>query len=265
MIKKFKDYINEELKSDTYYNAAKKLRELGGAHEERGKNILNWVDTSKKRKILEASKPYGEYSMNYQVVSGVYRNTNHTTGKIIEREFNDIYSNKTEYKIDKGDISSVRKSPNKCYISLISCTDFEEDYSPEDIETIIVIYINVFIIDIESGKSVHAFNYEVPIVWADESFKLWGNIRVGVGWNEDESKILFSDRVSAVKFKKMMKRDNIIKLMSCETGYVDQVTGKKENYYDDVLRKFFMEYSTAEEMEKLFKLIESVPVNSLWD
>lgn len=51
MIKKFNDYINEELKDSTYQNAAKKLKELGGAHEKRGKNLLDWIDTAKKKKI----------------------------------------------------------------------------------------------------------------------------------------------------------------------------------------------------------------------
>ncbi len=260
MIKKFNDYINEELKDSTYQNAAKKLKELGGAHEKRGKNLLDWIDTAKKRKSLQE---YGEYSMNYQVVSGIIRRVTINTQRVTEREFTEMYHK--SYKYEKGPqnsttISSLREAPNKCSISSMTCNEFEEECAYED--KIQTIYINLFIVDLESGLSHHAFNYEIPITWSeDNTFKTDGSIRIGVGWNEDESKILFSDRLSAVKFKKMMKRDNIIKLMKCETGYND---GVKENYYD-ILRKFFMEYSTAEEMEKIFKLIESVPVNQLWD
>jgi hypothetical protein len=264
MIKKFNDYINEELKDSTYQSAAKKLKELGGAHEKRGKNLLDWIDTAKKRKSLQE---YGEYSMNYQVVSGTIRRVGLNTRRSTEREFTEMFHKSYRYDKDKGaqnfiTISSLREAPNKCSISAMTCNEFEEECAYED--KIPTIYINLFIVDLESGVSHHAFNYEIPITWSeDNTFKIDGIIRIGIGWNEDESKILFSDRLSAVKFKKMMKRDNIIKLMKCENGY-NQTEGIKENYYD-ILRKFFMEYSTAEEMEKIFKLIESVPVNQLWD
>lgn len=203
--------------------------------------------------------------MNYQVVSGIIRRVGINTRRSTEREFTEMFHKSYKYDKDKGaqnfiTISSLREAPNKCSISSMTCNEFEEECAYED--KIRVIYINLFIVDLESGLSHHAFNYEIPITWSeDNTFKTDDIIRIGVGWNEDESKILFSDRLSAVKFKKMMKRDNIIKLMKCETGYND---GVKENYYD-ILRKFFMEYSTAEEMEKIFKLIESVPVNQLWD
>ncbi len=272
MIKKFNDYINEELKDATYQNAAKKLKELGGAHEKRGKNLLDWIDTAKKRKSLQE---YGEYSMNYQVVSGTIRRVGINTRRSTEREFTEMSHKSYKYENKSSGtgaqnfitISSLREAPNKCSISAMTCNEFEEEEENSDYNEsakIRTIYINLFIVDLESGLSHHAFNYEIPITWSkDNTFKIDGSIRIGVGWNEDESKILFSDRLSAVKFKKMMKRDNIIKLLKCENGY-NQTEGIKENYYD-ILRKFFMEYSTAEEMEKIFKLIESVPVNQLWD
>ncbi len=277
MIKKFKDYINEELKADTYKSAAKKLKELGGAHEKRGKNLLDWVDTIDKRKLLEKGKSYGDFYMNYQVISGVAKYKNSNLRITTEREFTEIFHKKYQY--NKGldtIISSIKEAPNKCYISSMACDEFEE-YPTEEIYGLDKIHIIVFIIDIESGAQTHAFTYEIPITWLnDNTFKLIDDINIGSGWNADESKILFSDRLNAVKFKKMMTRDNIINLLNCcETGgmypfgsmsasEVEPTVSQYENYYD-VLRNFFMEYSTAEEMEKIFKLIESVPINKLWN
>lgn len=266
MIKSFKDYINEELKPSTYEDAAKKLNKLGGTHKERGENLLKWVDIVKKKKSTERSKQYGEYSMNYQVISGISRKINTTTREPINYEFTEIYHKGYNYKQPiNTDIISVMKGPNKCYISAISCTNPEEEYTPEDMTLIQNIDFCVWIIDTESGISSSAFNYQIPIKWLDnETFELEGTIDIDSGWNDDESRILFSDRVNAVRFKRMLKRDNIIKLLNFESGYIDDFTGKKETYYD-CLRKFFMEYSTSEEMEKAFKLIESVPINKLWD
>lgn len=111
--------------------------------------------------------------------------------------------------------------------------------------------IDLFVHGIPEDDRVHEtfemFMISISLDWiSDEEFKLSDK---NISLYEMENGIIkFSDRKSAMKFKNIFDKKTVNKRIS---GF-------------DELRNFFMEFSSAEELYKLFDKIKSISTNDLY-
>lgn len=232
MIKNFIEYIKEELKDKTYMSAYHKLKRLGGVHTQRANNIRNWV---------VKSKSLGEVNVYLKIVET--QQINSINKRItIHKELYPM-----DHQIDSNE-KIIKEGPLNCYLSYVGLTDsFEDEYdlNSETIsEELIYLMFNVFVYNEEVSESANIFNFEVKLNWiSNEQFEV-EYLKMTDTWDDFETKILFSDRRSALVFKNILKSNILLK--------------------DEKLKDLFMKFSTREEFERMNKLFKEFPINQLY-
>jgi hypothetical protein len=243
MIKKFKDFKINELNKSTYMSAALKLRKSG--EKKRASDLEFWAynkDTIK----------FGTFKVN----ADIYQNTDTKLTKYI-------------MPMNKGKKSPVIEGPIDLYLTLdtnLNLGDIDdENTSPFDLvywdasdETefnsiSIIVYGQSF--EHSKGQrlmseyiSSELFTIKLKVEHQiDDSFILTGEVSIEPPlMAEEEDKILFADANSANNFKKHFLNKELLSKI-------------------DGFREFFMEHSSFEEYEKLFKLLNQIPVNQLYN
>lgn len=227
-IKNF-DQFFEELKPSTYMDAASKLKKMSGKHLQRATELEKWA------KIIR------------------YKNleTFQLNGKIFKFQYQSDYSYVTSLDADVS--ITVKQGPIDCYLRHI---DFESDsdlnHKPD------CIWFQFFFIEKESSIIFHAFSFEIDLKWGkDEEGDIFtvDNIKVIFGLNENDDKILFSNRKDAYRFRKDVLNKKAIK---------DNLKGEFYDHYNKLV-EFFQSYSTAKEFDSLLDKISNININQLWD
>lgn len=237
---RFDDFNINELNSVTYHSAAKGLRKLN--HTKRADNLLHWATVSEWRHL-------GLFNVNIHILE---------RERYDNRSAKDIYfkilaPNTIIPSSNRGDRPGIllQSSPISCYLSGAWFVDPKDKYGEiEDIEEeCSAIELSICVIPAEVNESIGIFNIEVKIIWEEGTFNIVeGSVDTVEGVNDWNQKVLFSDRLSARKFKsKFLEEKNIKRILSI-----------------DVIREFFMEYSTADNWDKYMKELQSIPVNKLY-
>ena len=243
MIKKWNDFqkINE-LKHRTYQDAAVKLRRLGGVHKERASKLDQWS-------FISLAKHLGTFNMKFDIQSVEFENW-----KTKEKTWEDcLLPNKITSKNVNRRINMVKEGPLPVYIwgGLVDNPyEFYGD-NPEDNMT----HINCMIgaISEECYNTYYCFFISVKVEWVDDVMKIVpGSAEIDSvhsGDSDVEGIAFFSDRQSALKFKKQfLNQDNMRNMVD---GF-------------DELREFFMEHSTGEEWNNYFNELQLISVNKIY-
>lgn len=234
MIKNFLEYIKEELTDRTYMNAYYKLKRLGGVHSKRANAIRNWV---------AKSQSLGDVNVYLNIVETQRTNTR-TNETSISQELYPM-----DHKLQSNE-KIVKEGPLKCWISYFGLTDaFEDEYNldSEDIsKELNYLLFNVYVYNEDVSEAANIFNFEAKLNWiSDDEFKV-DSLKMTDTWDDFETKILFSDRRSALVFKNFLKSDS-------------NILSKHE-----ILKDVFQRFSTREEMEKLIGLFRNFPISQLY-
>lgn len=234
MIKKFDNFLIEELNPQTYRNAAHFMNKLGGKHSDRAKALFAW---SRRPELSE----YGVFNINMNAYS-------RETSKGMNIEFRG-YKSKQSYELEL-----VKQGPIECTLSDIEIIDPLDNYSSDDVKKSESIFITFYFIptdqELEANYATDCFVFDIRIKWEKEGFDDIMRVShiIVSGNNDTDDKYLFSDRKSAWNFKKkVLNKESLLK------------TNKFKR-----LRDFFMEYSTALELEKFFTLLSSISINKLY-
>lgn len=245
MVKKFTDFISEELKPSTYYKAASMLRQLGGKHISRAKDLEDWI-------IKKRAKEYGEYKININVVETISRDKTNQDKKTID------YWPLSKPVIDNnyGNNRIIKKGPLSSAYTGFDIFDPLDEYTREDMHNLTDIWINFSFKPLEDDTDVFVnpytiscFTIKVSVSWKKENeshFMVVDGIELVSAPNDFESKILFSERKDALKFKRTVLNN----------------LNKEKNY--DYIRQFFLEFSDSEQLEKITSLIKEIPINKLY-
>lgn len=250
-IKKFGNFnpINE-LKWDTYRNAAKKLAAMG--HKNRSAKLI-------KHSFIVGNRDLGEFNVNaiiYEKLSMNYLKKEKekmlfvANSEIITSD-GDLKINKDKSKTNAEYATIVDRGPIPVYISGIAAMDPIEEYGEDEITE--CDHINIFINAIPSkedriSESFELFGISVKIEWIDGKFIINDDEPASLFELGDEI-IKFSDRRSAIKFKNIFDVKNSSKIESMGERIED----------------FFYEYSTHNEWVKFFQKIKSINTNLLYN
>lgn len=244
MIKKWNNFqtINE-LKHRTYQDAAFKLGKLGGVHKERASKLKQWSHIS-------LGKHLGTFNMKFDIQSVKFENWK---TKEITWE-NCLVPNKITHKDFHRNMNMVKEGPLPVYLWGGLVDDPNEIYGdfPQNSMT----HINCMIgtISEECYNTCYCFFISVGVEWIDDVMKIVpGSAEldsVHSGDSDVEGIAFFSDRQSALKFKKQfLNQDNMRTMID---GF-------------DELREFFMEHSGGEEWNNYFKELQSISINKIFN
>ncbi len=253
MIDNFKQF---ELKQSTYLSASKKATKYG--HHNKSDQFDKWshiagsIDGHTKTphelgkfnffaRIFEHSKASytGNNSISYGLpVKKIFR------GNMTLSQFSST--------LDK--ITLSQESPITGYITAINIipddelTENDEGTGSEPAEFIllkvIVTYVdsdNNFIRLMNIQPDSSAFKIKIPITWYDNEFE------ITTAFDVEIDGIVFSDRKSAYKFKKVLS--DIKKIYPGEF---------------EKIREYFMEYSDAKEFDKMLNLLKTIPIHEFY-
>lgn len=238
MIKKFDEFQVNELKFQTYYDAASKLRRKGRIHCDR-------ADKIQKHAYDSLGKHLGAFNMNYDIIEKVAKNYL----KKIDEPMLFIKNTKEEptrlTSLQKAE-TTIQKAPSPTYITGALAPFLEEE--PQTYDEIVFM---IFGIPVHPGykEATDFFGISIPIEWNNDTFSVKkGAARlVDVGEN---GIVKFSDRKSAIKFKTKFLEPNNFKKMCDEI---------------DSLREFFMEHSEATEWDNLLSELRNINTNDLYE
>lgn len=246
-MKKFNEFSINELKSSVFKAAAGKLKKLGGIHISRAHELELWAKIKEKEEDIENGKEYGIFSMNFNITE-IQRAVTTAGKKDIEKTVDiEPMSLKNTHKL-------IKEGPNKAHIITFYFEDWEDlnvDLSKE------LFYLRLMVIIMPTDDKIFeefdAFHILVPIKWTENEFTIDNSKETIVesGWNDWHTKILFSNRIDASKFKrKVLNKSGLDKLIH---------KSSKES-----IRNLFMQHSYAEEIEKFYNKVLEVSVNQLF-
>lgn len=246
-IKKFENFEINESSRDLLKNASKGLREMGKS--ERSNKLEQWA-------LIKDTYKFGTF--NLYVASGVtnldWRGQVSKNGKRID------YFNVSKINNKGLDIYKYEdiKYPTEAYLCNLFTNHIQDDDWQENYEELTdmkkIPITTVFEgIDVRYRKEsqIMPFTILINIEWnTDVQFVVTG-IELENGWSDLDSELgLFTDRKSALSFRKNILNEKVI----------------KDIFYDEFwkpMKDFFFEYSTAKEFEKTFDLLSKMSLNLL--
>ena len=244
MIKKWNNFQPmNELKHSTYQDAAVKLRRLGGVHKERASKLDQWS-------FISLGKHLGTFNMKFDIQSVKFENWK---TKEITWE-NLLIPNKITHKDVHRKMNMVKEGPIPVYLWGGLVDDPNEIYGDFPQNSMTNINCMVGVISEEFYNVAYCFFISVKVEWVDDEMKIVpGSAELDTvhsGDSDVEGIAFFSDRQSALKFKKQfLNQDNMRNMVD---GF-------------DELREFFMEHSSGEEWNNYFKELQSISVNKIFN
>lgn len=241
MIKRFSEFSINELKSDTYRRAATQLRKMGGTHRDRAKNLY-------RHSYIIDSKEFGTFNLNLNITQKLHMN--YITK--VEELMYFVKRPDSQLDVKRGE-KIVENSPISSYITNLAFNDPKDAFSQEEMQDCTTLDFMFFAMPVDEKieEPIELFMLAVPIIWtSDEEFEL-SDAAVEI-WSMDLGIVKFSDRKSANNFKnKCLSQEGLKKLGG--------------SYFTNAIREFFMEYSSATELEKFYQKIKQIPTNSLYE
>jgi len=236
MIKKFDEFKVNELKSSTYYDAARKLRKLGGKHIDKAHRL-------ERHSIIMFGREFGEFNVNLDIIEKMSMNY------LTKKEEMMSFVKQPSEPLSKGE-TMVQKSPISIYITAGLMANPLESFNDDEIQACSAVDIMFFGIpsqDESFTETIELFMLSVPIDWEGETFKI-SDSPVSVAEME-YGVVKFADRKSANKFRSLLSDSDKFK------NLVDGIDG---------MREFFMTYSTGTELDKLYKKLSSMSANTIY-
>jgi hypothetical protein len=243
-----------ELSGEIYHAAASKLTKKGGIHKDRADAIRDWASRKRLESMITKYKEVGLFSVNVDISSPIVIVS--AGNKPDKKEFQLTLLGSQEFwkrKQSAKSLDVIKNGPIDCYIASIEFfTEFPEDeFMPMLEDNYLIFTVSIVSEELLEKYATNIFSMNVPISWSNNVFKIDEDKEVDIsfGFNESESKILFSDRKSAFKFKS--------KILVNLNKYLTEST---KTY----LRETFMRLSDSTEYTKLFEKINTIKVNSLY-
>ena len=170
-----------------------------------------------------------------------------------KEKFNDIHLIPHKITSKSNDpMKMIKEGPLPVYLWGGLADDPNEMYS-EPINQLSFINIMVGAISEEVTETTYCFFINVKVEWVDDMMKIVpgsASLDPVLDGNSDiEGIAFFADRASAMKFKKLFLTQENLRNM------IDGM---------DDLREFFMEYSSAEEWDNFFKVLQSINTNNIY-
>ena len=242
MIKKFNDFSINELKTNTYRSASQKLKSL--SHEKRGEDLERWSR-------MRDTRDFGLFNLGFEIREFEVRSRRDGGMKWEKSNVPLSYLNK-KLSGDKKSLLDgsrlVKGSPNSCHVSFCLLDGIEEMYSTPRECTHLGLAFGF--IPEESNGVIYPFYLCVDLEWDDEDMFV---VKDSSAWIDDtandfEGIFFFSDRKSAVNFKKLLTEDNIRRL-----GEIDEV------------RDFFVNNAKdSKQWSKFFTTLQSINTNKIY-
>lgn len=236
-IKSFENFQINELKHSTYWNAASKLRRLGGQHHDRARKL-------QRHSYIMNGRDLGELNLNANLIEKMSRNYLTKQDELM------LFISNPNEALKKGE-TLYQKSPIQIYLTSGLMVDPRESFTDEEIsdcKSISAMFFGIPSREEKFSEAFELFMMDVPISWENDVFKISDE---SISFCEMEHGVLkFADRKSAVKFKNIISNKETLK------GFVDGL---------DDIREFFMEYSDASEWDKFFDKLKSISANELYN
>jgi hypothetical protein len=238
MIKKFDEFKINELKWSTYRSAAEKLKKLGGRHKDRAKDLT-------RHTYIMGGRHLGLFNVNCDIVRKL--SMNYITRQHEKMNFV-VLSDRKDAGLNE---EILKQAPLPVYITGSMWVNVKESFSDDDLVSCSGLDFMFFAIpeDESIEDTFEMFMLTIPIKWiSDEQFVL--SDHPNSFFEMDLGIVKFSDRKSAIKFRNQLLSQENLK---------DHLDGYQN------LREFFMEFSQADQWEKLFEKMKKININQLYN